>query len=328
MNRSRVLLTSSFSLVALGAVLALSTFVLGPARAAVGPLPAEGLSVPADTRVLMGFDVARLVKSPLYTRMKAERGVDDPFRELRDKLGLDPERDIETVVVAAGSQGGRGVVLAFGRFDRHTLAREVEKHKGVTWKQHAGTTVYLFDETSRSSGALAFLSDEVVVAGERGAVERTVGNHQNGTTLRSNTQLMALLGRVKPGSAFWMAGDQSALSRLPLQAPAPGGGGGRIELPALQGVTVTGEVDPALNLDVVGDAADPAAAAKLADVVRGLVALMTLQAGQKPELQQLAAAVSVTTEGKHVRVGLRLPYDLLDTLKGAGKPAPTAQATR
>ncbi len=323
MTRSRLLLTSSFSLVTVGAVLALSTFVLGPARAAVGPLPAEALILPSDARVVFGFDVPLLVKSPLYQRMKAKEG-DDPFRELRAKLGLDPERDLDTVVFAAGGarHGQKGVALAFGRFDRYALGRALEQQKGVTWKQHAGHTVYLFDESSRGGGgALAFLGDELVAVGAREAVEQVATNHQNGGSLRANSQLMTLLGRVKPGSAFWMAGDQSALSRLPLQAPAPGGGGQQLELPALQGVTVTGDLDPALNLDVVGDATDAASAAKLADVVRGLVALATLQAAKKPELQQLAAAVSVTTEGRHVRVGLRLPYELLDSLEGRGKKA-------
>ena len=65
-------------------------------------------------------------------------------------------------------------------------------------------------------------------------------------------------------------------------------------------------------------------AKSLADVVRGIVALASLQAQQKPELQALASAVSVTTEAKAVHVSARIPDELFDTL-WAGKPAPSAQ---
>lgn len=328
MTRSRIVLISSFSLVAAGAALALSVFVLAPARAAVGPLPAEALALPAGSRVVMGFEVARVVQSPLYERLRGDRNSGDPFQELRDKTGLDPARDLDRVVVASGAEGSKGVAMAFGRFDRYALGRALEARKGVTWQPHAGTTLYVFDESSKSSGALAFLSDEVVVVGERSAVEQTLANHQNGTSLRANAELMALLGRVKPGSAFWLVGDHTALSKLPGTLPAPGaapGSGAQLSLPAIQGVMLTADVDPALALDVTADAADAAAANKLADVVRGLLALVSLQTAQKPELQQLASAVSVTTEGTRVKLGLRLPYELLDALKKMTTAPPAPQ---
>lgn len=328
MTRSRIVLISSFALVAVGAALALSVFVLGPARAAVGPLPAEALALPSDSRVVMGFDVARVVASPLYERLRAGQGGSDPFAELRDKTGLDPARDLERVIVASGSEG-KGVAMAFGRFDRYALGRALEARKGVTWQQHAGTTMYLFDESSKSTGALAFLGDDVVVAGERGAVERTLANRESGASLRANAELMALLGRVKAGSAFWLVGDHTALSKLPgIAAPgAAPGSGAQLSLPAVQGVIATADLDPLLALDVSADAADAAAAGKLADVVRGGLALLSLQAAQKPELQQLTSAVSITTEGARVKLGLRVPYELLDALQAtAAAPPPRRPA--
>ncbi len=333
MTRSRMMLVASFSLVTVTAALALSTFVLGPARAAVGPLPAEALALPADTRVLMGFDVPRLLQSPLYARLRGQAG-QDPFAELRAKLGVDPERDLDTLVIASGGRAGAGgpVVMAFGRFDRYALGRALEGRKGVTWKSSGGTTLYLFDEQSRTSGALAFLADDAVVAGPRASVEQVLASQQGGgEALRANARLMTQIGRIKPGSAFWLAGDQSALGRLPLSMPAPGaapGSGAQLELPALQGLTATGELSPLLSLDVVGDAADAAAANKLADVVRGLVALATLQASHKPELQELASALSVTTEREQVRLALRLRYELLDKLSSPAKPAVTAKVSQ
>ena len=102
---------------------------------------------------------------------------------------------------------------------------------------------------------------------------------------------------------------------------APAGSGATLNLPALRSLSVTGDLEPQVSLAITGQAADEPGARNLADVVRGLVALATLQAQQKPELQQLAAAISVATEANRVLVTARIPYELLDALSAAGKPA-------
>ena len=81
-----------------------------------------------------------------------------------------------------------------------------------------------------------------------------------------------------------------------------------------------------MSLAVTGEATDELAAKNLADVVRGFVAIMSLQAQQKPELQQLASAVTVATQANQVLVSARIPYELLDALQpkaqgGAEQPA-------
>ncbi|MGE5127806.1 MAG: hypothetical protein ACM3PV_16045, partial [Betaproteobacteria bacterium] len=142
--------------------------------------------------------------------------------------------------------------------------------------------------------------------------------------LRRNTALLGLVEKVRPGSTFWMVGDQSLLANMPAAVPAPGGGG-TLSLPALRSITVTGDLDPQVSLAVTGEAADEASAKNLADIVRGGVALLSLQARQKPELEQLAAAVSVATDANKVLISARIPYALLDALQpGPKSPAPGA----
>jgi hypothetical protein len=155
------------------------------------------------------------------------------------------------------------------------------------------------------------------------------------TPLKTNTALMARVEKIQPGSTFWMVGDQSLLASLPTSIPAPGAsaGGGSIALPSLVGLTVTGDLEPQVSIAVTGEARDAAAAKNLADVVRGLVAMASLQAAQKPELQQLASAVSVATEENRVLVSARIPYETLDALQpkrpqavqSTPEPAPTVR---
>ncbi|PYQ08113.1 MAG: hypothetical protein DMF83_07635 [Acidobacteria bacterium] len=324
MTRSRLVVLSALIVVGVGVVGALGALYFDPARAAVGPLPAEGLALPGDTQFVMGFDVHRFVASPFYQRFGKDRqgqGRPPGFTELEEKTGLNPERDVDRILFAGrgvekGPEGG--VLLVSGRFDRTKLSRAIETEtKGVTSKSHEGTTVYLFrEEVGKKTGAAAFLDDDTLVLGPRESVEATITNYAGGKApMRSNAALVALLESVKPGSTFWAVGDQSVLSRLPLSIPGATGQGA-ISLPPVKSVVVTGDLDPMVAVELTGEAVDGKAAQNLADIVRGFVALASLQASQRPELKELASAVSVTTDAARVHVNLRVPYELIDSLSG------------
>jgi hypothetical protein len=333
MKRSRLVVIAAASIVGLGLALALGALVLDPARAAVGPLPAEGLVLPADTRFVMGLDVQRFVQSPFYKKFAPQGGRPQVFTELEQKTGFNPERDVETVLIAGRPGTGResGVVIVRGRFDRYKLSQAIESEgPKVTQKKHEGNPLYVFNEGQQGASALAFLGhdDDLLVMGSQKAVEAAVTAHFQGTMpLKQNAALTGLLERVKPGSTFWMVGDQSLLSQMPSAIPAPGGSGSaQLQLPALKALMVTGELEPVVTVDVTGDAADAAAATQLADIVRGFVALASLQASQKPELKGLQNAVNVTTDQSSVKVSARVPYEVIEALqpkKSAGvSPAP------
>lgn len=331
MTRSRLVVLASVLVVGAGALAALGALYLDPARAAVGPLPPQALALPAGTRFVMGMDVRRFVASPFYTRYAGQPSARlQAFSELEEKTGLNPERDVDQVYVA-GSQGvpGRGgdsLVVVVGRFDRYKVARTIEtEKKGVTSKNVQGTTVYLFNEdvSGRGSGAAAFLDDNTLMLGAQAPVEQTATARAKGQApLRGNAALLALLESVHAGSTFWMVGDQTLLSNMPRTIPGPGGPGTSqsIELPALKSLVVTGDLDPQVTLDVTGEAADEPAAKNLADIVRGFVALATLQANQRPELKQLASAINVTTEATRVHVAARVPYEVIDSLQPKRTP--------
>jgi hypothetical protein len=327
MSRSRLVVFISMTVVLLGGLGALGILVLEPARAAVGPLPGEGLSLPKDARFVAGFDVKRLTESPFYQKYAPKGGRPEAFADLEARIGLNPERDIDQVLVA-GRDGdpGAGVAMVFGRFDRTKLSQAVEARKDdVTWKAMGGTNVYLFKEGSRRAAALAFLDDRTLAIGSQAGVEATVQGHASGAGgLKGNPTLLALLEQVKPGSAFWMVGDQSLLRNLPSAIPVPGGQGGAstsMTLPNLQSLLVTGDLESAVSLSVTGEATDEAAARNLADVVRGFTALIALQSAQRPELKDLGSAINVSTEGRRVLVNARFSYELLEAVERPAKAA-------
>jgi hypothetical protein len=330
MMRGRRLLLVSMGVVVLGVIAALGALYLDPARAAVGPMPGVGLALPAETRSLTGLDVKRFVASPFYQRFgKTAQGRPAAFTELQQRTGIDPEKDVDQVLIGSQRTGTRSgaTVVVIGRFDRARLAKAVGAQAGVTTRQHEGMPVYVFKDP-RASSALAILSDGAFVMGTQPEVERTVTNHVRGRDgLKGNADLFGLVQAVRTGATFWTVGDQSLLSQMPSAVPAPGGMGGSLTLPGLKSVTVTGDLDPAVSFEAIAQADDAAAASKLADVMRGLIALATLQAAQKPELQQLASALTITTDAARVRINGRLSYELLDALQRTARPATVGAVT-
>lgn len=326
MTRSRLVVSGAAAVVAVGTAVALGALFLDSAKAAVGPLPGEALLLPADATFVGGIDVKRFIQSPFYSKYAGPHAKARPeaFRELEEKTGLNPERDVDQVIFAGtpGRTGHEtGMVVALGRFDRAKVSRWIEvERRGVTSKNLEAVLVYLFREGTRGAGALAFMDDRTLVMGSQAAVEAAISSQsQDGKTLKQNATIMGLLERVRPDATFWAVGDQSVLDNMLKNVATPGGSGQQIMLPGLRSLTVSGDVDPMVAVEITGEADDETAAKNLADVVRGFLALAALQANQKPELKELASAVSVTTEAKQVRVNARLPYELIDSLHTPGE---------
>jgi hypothetical protein len=336
MKRSRLVLILAMTVVVVGVVAGVGAWWVSPARAAVGPLAGEALILPGDAKFVMGFDVKRFASSEFYARFAKRHGLrPDALAMLEEKTGLNPTRDIDQIVVAGsgGVKGSPGIAVAIGRFDLYKLGRALEtEKKGAVSANHEGVTVYTLAEVEksgeeRSSLALAFLDERTLAFGPKAKVLAAISARSRGETpLKANAALMQRVEQVRPGSTFWMVGDQSLLAGLPTSIPAPGASpdaGATLQLPALVGVMVTGDLDPQLSLSVTGEARDALAAKNLADVVRGLVAMASLQAQQKPELSQLASAISVTTDQNRVLVNARIPYEVLDALQPKqAQPAP------
>lgn len=357
MTRSRGILYTLLAVTTVGLALATGAHFIGSARAAVGPLPPEGLALPADSQLVMGLDMRRVVASPFYTKYLAKN--EHAFNDLEHHTGINPTRDVDQIIVGgAGSRDG-GAVIVFGRFDRTRVQQSIESHqKGkATWKNQGGTTIYLFNEGARKPAALAFLADNVLVMGTQSDVETITANHTGGKrTLAANTKLMALVESVKPGSTFWAVSEGDVLSRLKGRASTLSSEAPRIRpistdqetqiappgspapplplagMPPLKSVVITGDLEPVVSFQATGETADEAGAKTLADLLRGFIALAQVGAAQRPELKDLPSAFSVTQDAQRVLVSGRFSYELLDALHAAQtrrlpSPAPSPTPT-
>src|SRR4029077_11538433 len=102
MIRSSRLILTAAAVSALGVGLAFSTRLTGTALAAVGPVPPEALALPADSSAVMGFDARALTASQFYAKFggEGEPGRVEALAEIERRTGLNPTRDIDSVVIA------------------------------------------------------------------------------------------------------------------------------------------------------------------------------------------------------------------------------------
>lgn len=326
MNRSRVLVISTLSIVGLGLLIAFG-MRLALVRAAGGPLPPEALDLPPEVRSLLVLDVKRFVASPFYakfgqpgspTRLQA-------FDDLKRTAGIDPERDIDRLVVGSlGSTSKEAVALALGRFDSVRLDQTLTSATGRMVKTLVGgASLYRSSDPSRPPTAIAVFGPGTVALGSAGMVEGIVAR-RGGGALKANTRLLALVERIGSAHTFWMVTDDSALSQLDRASRPAGTPSLPLGLPPFKNAVIMADFEPEVTLAVSAETADEQAARNLADMIKGFVALASLQAQQKPELAELSRAVTAATQGPRIDLSCRASYTLLDTLL-TKRPKPAAQ---
>lgn len=337
MNRSRRLILTAAAISVLGVGLAFSTRLTGTARAAVGPVPPEALALPADSSVVMGFDVKALTGSQFYAKFggEGEPGRVEALAEIERKTGLNPERDIDSVVIAIRAAavttepkatGPRhhgpenALIFVTGRFDAARLESSLPEAGKAQKERRDGVTIYR-EASGKSNGAVALLDAGILVAGDAASVETFLANRSTGHGIRDSQALVAQLESIEPGSTFWAVGGPSVLSRVTSEVGGPAG-----NLPAVKQVVAYGHLDPEVGMTATAEAADAKSATKIADVLRGFSAMLSLQSGQRAELAQIADSISVATEDEKVHVKATITHELIESLKKSAMAAHSRKA--
>jgi hypothetical protein len=245
MPRGRLVVVVSFAVVALGVLAGLLALVLDPARAAVGPLPAEGLALPLDTRFLAGVDVKRLTASPLYRTHGFDTSRVESVNDLAVATGLRPD-DLDEVVVAGRGGVADGVVLVLGRFEASRVVRALES-RGAARRGAGEAAIWVLDENGSRARAVALPADGVLVVGSVADVQTVIANRSGDgrASLAANQALLGLLARVKPGATLWIVAGRSLLASLPAELPLPGSG--TLRIPPLASVVGTGDLEPVVS---------------------------------------------------------------------------------
>lgn len=281
--------------------------------------PDELRYVPGDVRLLAFVNVREVMDSDVRKALRlampsppaessgrpAEPGEPGRRRGWQTEVGLDPERDIDQVVVwSSGADRQPPLVLARGRFDETRIEGSI-RESGGTVDTYVGTRLVVFEGGAM---AIAFIEPGLVAAGPPAAIKRTL-DARRGTNVTTNTDIMRLVREAQPGSA-WAVGHFDALTA---QGRLPDGVARR--LPPITWVSATAHLNGGVEGTLRAEARDDAGAKDLRDVLQGFMALARLQSG--PNAGRVAAAlndVHLSGTGKSVLLQFTVPAELVGQL--------------
>ncbi|GMR23060.1 MAG: hypothetical protein BMS9Abin37_1455 [Acidobacteriota bacterium] len=327
MKKSRWILTLAVGVVVSGLSVGAVAYLGASGVEAQSPdLPATMAWLPANASVIGHVDLSSLFNSPL--REKWEEQIDaeesrDELDEFREATGLDPFSDLyraSFAVVTSNTRDGSPSAESWGisiqgAFDAGSLINKLEAVADIEVEDYQGTTIYYptphEDQDTEHVGvsektAFAFADSDTIVVGDRDYIRQMLDTGHG----RAGSAAPALNQSWGEGTfvndTFWVA----AAPENGFAGMLPEGG----EIPPIHSLAFSGRLDADIALRARGLAADLASAIKLADVVRGFVALGSLQQGKNPDIGAILSSIQIDQFDNEVNVSLTVPYETLERL--------------
>jgi hypothetical protein len=254
----------------------------------------------ADVRQLMDSEIGRA----LQDRLMPASGSPNPLSQ----AGIDIRTDVDTMVAAVLSKAGMAggpLLIARGRFDFSKI-ESVVLSRGGDVNQYEGTRVVTLGEPAL---ALAFIDVNLVAAGQLDLVKRALDTRAAGSgSVRDNPEVMRLADRFGDSNA-WVISRFDALRE---RGQVPTGLVG--QLPAITWLAAGGRVSDGVSGELHAETRDDQAARDLRDVIRGLLALVHIQAGQSTELAEIVNSIELAGEGTTVSVSFSVPPATIEKL--------------
>lgn len=325
-QRTRYFLIASALVLSVGLGTGLVAYYNGSLPLGLGrSADAELAYVPADSAAVGYADVRAIMDSEFRQKLRQMLPTGEEKDKLQAEIGLDIERDIDTVVASfmgdASPSKGAAVVVR-GRFNDAQIETMATQHGAVAEEYHGKRILMLKGDAPEApvegthaevhaTGGLAFLEPGVLVLGEAGAIKRAIDAGASGENITKNDDLMKLIGDVRGGNNAWIVGRFDAMaSAAPLPAQV------KDQIPAIEYFAVSAHVNGGITGTIRADTRDDKAAEQLRDVVRGALAAGRLMAGQNSQADAVLNSLQIIGTGKTVGMTFTVPTQVLDVLNG------------
>ena len=295
------------------------------------------LALVPNNAVTVGMvKLSELRTSPLSSTLFKQTdhlGANGDAADFIRETGLDPSRDIDTVVVATAPRTALGtdadvLVIAEGRFNVDRLTKAMMSH-GATKK--AGYFLLDKDGSDSKTAAVAFLSNGVAVGGsEKAVIDAIAANAKGDTGFVLASALGHDLSRIESNASAWLLIDVPRASRLAGGMNMPNGHGSSpaftAALKSLSTIGIWGtDSGDSLKLGGFGVSTDGETLELLEDTIRGALSAMRLAVKDKaPEMVSVLRRFEVSRANDTVRVNGSIPADVLRELQAKKPVAKTA----
>jgi hypothetical protein len=288
--------------------------------------PEELQYVPADAAVVAYANVRDVMNSQLRKRFSELEPTKEHQNEFEEKTGLNFEEDIDSVVAAmmpktnlATNPEGAFLILARGRFQASRLEALALEH-GATIADYQGKRLITHHDDDKDSKhedmAVGFIEADLIAFGSVSSVQASIDARASNRNVVSNNEMMRLVNELDNANA-WAVGRFDAVAGqagLPTEIAS--------HIPAISWFSVAGHINGGISGVLKAETKDEASAQNMRDVLKGLLALAKMQAGNQPGMQALADSLILSGDGKSVALSFSVPAEVLDVLEGMAKGRP------
>jgi hypothetical protein len=317
-KRTRLFVVAALAILAIGIGTAGLASYAGLRPALLGRAATSDLAfVPGTAQFVAFADVRQVMDSDLRQQLAPSLGTSTAHQNPLQQIGLDLERDVDTVVVASLPGGtrpeGMPLLLAHGRFDTGIIEAQV-RNAGGSSNKYGGVRMVANDQV-----AVAFIDTGFIAVGDPASVRLALDTKSKGTgAISADDAVMRLVRKVDASNTWVVANfeDLQAANSLPRGVAG--------QLPAITWLAASGDVGDGFSARIFAEGRDQRAAQDLQEVVRGFVALARMQSGQEATLSEFLNSVELSGEGNTVTLSFAVPAALLERLKKSGSlPLPT-----
>ena len=261
--------------------------------------------VPGDLLQLISVDYRALKDSPTAMALKQQLMPDNikQFEAALKAIGLDPEKDVDTLTFAsfrAGKQGVKTVGVAAGPFNMKAVLKKMKLQKFVP-KKYGSSEIYPMD----GGFVMSFLDDSTLLFGDSTSV-RVALDTRDGQVLGLDTNgNMADMMSSVDSAPVWSILDQGGTQNMMHSAMGDASKVADYDSvkKRLQGSRYTLSFNSGVNFDLAVITSDTTTASTVASLLKGymLYKKMSASAAEKVAVDN----TSVDSDGSNVRVSFK-----------------------
>jgi hypothetical protein len=256
--------------------------------------------IPTDLQQLISADYRELKNSPTAMQLKQQLLPDNlkQFEEALKGVGIDPDKDIDTLTFAAfrtEKQGMKQVGVAAGPFAMKTVVKKLTAQK-IKPTKYRTASIYPMD----GGMVMVFLDDSTLLFGEIGAVKMALDT-RDGMTLNvdANSTMAEMMANVD-SSPVWSILDQQGTQQVMRSALGDAAKVADYDTikKRLLGSSYTMNFNSGVNFDLNVATSDSVSAATLSSLVKAglLYKKMSASAAEKVAMDN----TSVDSDGSNV----------------------------
>ncbi len=276
---------------------------------------------PAETQGIAFIDAAAVRNSALGQDFIAAGLIANPppkLAEFAAATGFDFQRDVDRMTV--GRLDGRRMLFVIeARYDKFKVERFLADHV-TRLETHMGRSIY--EDRDQDIG-VTFI-DNLVIAGYTGAVRTAIEQASlPASAVSLNSDLLATMRTIEAGNQVWGVG-KFRFDELPvgqLTPDTPGAAPVLELLRTLQGGTYQMRIDRDVHARATANFADADSAKTLADLARGLIAVMKTQVAKENEdFLHALDGIQISDSGTQMVVNIEESGDLIKKLRDLRPP--------